>query len=173
MNYLTRKHWSPYVAGVIIGLLQTPAVLLVDSTLGFSSAFVTVVKEAYLFIMHHETPEALGYSSTWQLGLAMGVMIGAFLSAKLSKIQRPSISPVWKDGMGITSIPLRYFMSFLGGALMLAGARMANGCTSGNGISGTSQLDLSSWLVLAVMFTSAVVAAFLIRLGFKKGSRNV
>lgn len=170
MNYLKQTHWSPYIAGMIIGLLQTPSVLLVDNTLGFSSAFVTIVKEAYLFVVNHESPEALGYTSTWQLGLGIGVMIGAFLSAKLSGLKRPSISPVWKNEMGISSLPLRYSMSFLGGVLMLAGARMANGCTSGNGISGTSQLDVSSWLVLAVMFTAAVITANLIRLIFKRGS---
>ncbi|MDP3936447.1 MAG: YeeE/YedE thiosulfate transporter family protein, partial [Alphaproteobacteria bacterium] len=169
----THKNWSPYISGIIIGLLQTPAVLLLDSTLGFSSAFVTVVKEAYLFIVNHESPAALGYTSTWQLGLGIGTVLGAFLSAKLSKSKRPPLSPVWKDEMGITSKALRYSMSFLGGALMLVGARMANGCTSGNGISGTSQLDISSWIVLAVMFIAAVITANLLRLFFKKGSKNV
>lgn len=158
---------------MIIGLLQTPAVLLVDNTLGFSSAFVTVVKEAYLFVVNHESPAALGHARTWQLGLGIGVIIGAFLSSKLSNSKRPPISPVWKDEMGITSNALRYTMSFLGGALMLVGARMANGCTSGNGISGTSQLDVSSWIVLAVMFITAVITANLIRLFFKRGSQNV
>ena len=34
----TRKAWSPYVAGVIIGLLQIPTFLLMDTALGASSS---------------------------------------------------------------------------------------------------------------------------------------
>ena len=41
MLSLRDKVWSPYAAGVIIGLLQIPAFLLVDTALGASSSFVT------------------------------------------------------------------------------------------------------------------------------------
>ena len=43
MPSLTDRVWSPYVAGVIIGLLQIPAFLLADTALGASSSFVTAV----------------------------------------------------------------------------------------------------------------------------------
>ena len=36
------KAWSPYVAGAIIGLLQIPTFLLMETALGASSSYVTV-----------------------------------------------------------------------------------------------------------------------------------
>ena len=42
MLSLTSKSWSPYVAGIVIGLLQIPAFLLIETALGTSSSYVTV-----------------------------------------------------------------------------------------------------------------------------------
>ena len=39
---LTQKAWSPYLAGVVIGLLQIPAFLIIETALGASSSYVTV-----------------------------------------------------------------------------------------------------------------------------------
>ena len=39
---LTKQAWSPYLAGVVIGLLQIPAFLLIETALGASSSYVTV-----------------------------------------------------------------------------------------------------------------------------------
>jgi len=163
MNFLRTRNWSPYMSGLIIGLLQIPAVFLVDYTLGVSTAFVTIVKELYLFFVDHDAPHTLGATNIWQVGLALGIALGAWVSAKLSGNKRPNISPVWKREVGIYSIKVRYVLSFLGGILLILGARLANGCTSGNGISGTSQLSVSSWVVLISMFVSAVIAAHLVR----------
>jgi hypothetical protein len=42
MPSLYDKAWSPYVAGVAIGLLQIPAFLMIETALGTSSSYVTV-----------------------------------------------------------------------------------------------------------------------------------
>ena len=42
MLSLTERAWSPYVAGIIIGLLQIPAFLIIETALGASSSYVTV-----------------------------------------------------------------------------------------------------------------------------------
>ena len=42
MPSLFDKAWSPYVAGVVIGLLQIPAFLIIETALGASSSYVTV-----------------------------------------------------------------------------------------------------------------------------------
>ena len=42
MLSLTARSWSPYVAGIVIGLLQIPAFLLIETALGASSSYVTV-----------------------------------------------------------------------------------------------------------------------------------
>jgi hypothetical protein len=42
MELLTQRMWSPYAAGIVIGLLQIPAFLLIETALGTSSSYVTV-----------------------------------------------------------------------------------------------------------------------------------
>jgi hypothetical protein len=39
---LRDKAWSPYAAGILIGLLQVPAFLLIETALGTSSSYVTI-----------------------------------------------------------------------------------------------------------------------------------
>jgi uncharacterized protein len=166
---LKQKHWSPYIAGVIIGLLQVPAIFLLDATLGASSAFVTIAKQLYLMVFNHDAPHQLGVTNLWQVGLAIGVAMGAYFSAKLSNTKRDRISSVWAKEFNITRPVVRYALSFIGGVLLIVGARLANGCTSGNGISGTSQLSASSWVVLISMFASAVISALILRAITKRG----
>jgi hypothetical protein len=42
MPSFTDKAWSPYAAGILIGLLQIPAFLIIETALGASSSYVTV-----------------------------------------------------------------------------------------------------------------------------------
>jgi len=42
MPSFTDRAWSPYVAGIVIGLLQIPAFLIIETALGASSSYVTV-----------------------------------------------------------------------------------------------------------------------------------
>ena len=39
---LCHKAWSPYAAGIVIGLLQIPAFLIIETALGASSSYVTM-----------------------------------------------------------------------------------------------------------------------------------
>jgi len=42
MSSLFDRAWSPYAAGILIGLLQIPAFLVVETALGASSSYVVV-----------------------------------------------------------------------------------------------------------------------------------
>lgn len=42
MHALKKRAWSPHLAGMLIGLLQIPAFLLIGTALGASSSYVTV-----------------------------------------------------------------------------------------------------------------------------------
>ena len=53
MKVFFDKSWSPYAAGAVIGLLQIPTFLLMDTALGASSSFVTVAA-------HHRGPVRSG-----------------------------------------------------------------------------------------------------------------
>jgi uncharacterized membrane protein YedE/YeeE len=166
MLSLTSKSWSPYVAGIVIGLLQIPAFLLIETALGTSSSYVTVggllvsyVDPAILKIDYVAKHVAATGKNWWQVALVAGIAIGAFVSMKLSGAKRKSISPIWARALGSASPQRRYAVAFLAGFLMLFGARLADGCTSGHGLSGSAQLAVGSLIAVAAMFAGGIVTA--------------
>ncbi len=166
---LRQKAWSPYVAGVLIGLLQIPAFLLISTALGASSSYVTVggylaavVDPAVSQIDYVGKHMALTGKNWWQVALVVGIALGAFLSMKLSGASRKPVSPIWSRALGTPSPVVRYAVAFLAGFIMLFGARLADGCTSGHGISGMAQLAVSSTIAVAFMFVGGIATAVLV-----------
>src|SRR6476661_4618249 len=107
---LTKQAWSPYFAGIVIGLLQIPAFLLIETALGASSSYVTVggliaswVDPSILKIDYVAKHLALTGKNWWQVALVGGIAIGAFISMKLSGAQRQAISPIWTRALGSAS----------------------------------------------------------------------
>ncbi len=167
---LTQKAWSPYLAGLVIGLLQIPAFLIVETALGASSSYVTIG----VWLTGYVDPSitGIGYAAShvsaaaknwWQVAMVGGIAIGAFVSMKLSGARRAAISPIWSRAIGTASSKPRYAMAFLGGFVMLFGARIADGCTSGHGISGMAQLSVGSTVAVAAMFAGGIGAAMLFK----------
>ncbi|MGD9869194.1 MAG: YeeE/YedE thiosulfate transporter family protein [Hyphomicrobiales bacterium] len=169
MPGLGNKAWSPYVAGVVIGLLQIPAFLLMDTALGASSSFVLVAGHiASIFDSGAaQVPYFAKYmynaKDAWQTALVAGIAAGAFVSMRASGAKRQTISPVWNRAMGLATLSQRAPVAFLGGFLMLYGARIAQGCTSGHGISGLAQLSAGSSIAVAAMFAGGIATAMLMR----------
>lgn len=169
MPSLTDRSWSPYVAGVVIGLLQIPTFLLMNTALGASSSFVTV--SAYIAAVFDPAVGSIKYFSShmtgaknwWQVAIVVGIALGAYLSMKLSGARRQAVSPVWQRAMGSTNLWTRAPVAFLGGFIMLLGARIAGGCTSGHGISGMAQLSVGSTMAVIAMFAGGIAAAMLLR----------
>lgn len=169
MLSLTEKAWSPYVAGVVIGLLQIPAFLLIETALGASSSYVTVggliaswVDPSALQIKYIAQHISAAPKNWWQVALVAGIAVGAFLSMKLSGARRRPISPIWERALGSRSPGLRYAVAFVAGFVMLFGARIADGCTSGHGLSGMAQLSVGSTVAVAAMFAGAIATAMLV-----------
>jgi uncharacterized membrane protein YedE/YeeE len=169
MSFLTQKAWSPYAAGIVIGLLQIPTFLLMNTALGASSSFVTVgahiaatVDPAVAGIKYF-TSHMSGAKNWWQVAIVMGIAIGAFLSMRMSGARRQAVSPAWGRAMGTTTLLQRAPLAFLGGFVMLFGARIAGGCTSGHGISGMAQLSAGSTVAVAAMFAGGIGVAKLMR----------
>lgn len=166
---LMQKAWSPYLAGIVIGLLQIPAFLIIETALGASSSYVTVgalvsswVDPSILVIKYASSHVATTAKNWWQVALVVGVAIGAFISMKLSGARRAAISPIWARALGSPSPAKRYAVAFFGGFIMLFGARIADGCTSGHGISGMAQLAVGSTVAVAAMFAGGIATAMLL-----------
>ena len=169
MLSLREPAWSPYVAGVIIGLLQIPAFLLVGTALGASSSYVTVaaglasVFDASALDNAYFAKYAESAKYYWQLAMVVAIAFGAYMSARASGHLRQGFSPIWQRAVGATSLWQRGAMGFAAGFIMLFGARLAGGCTSGHGLSGSAQLAISSLLVVAAMFAAGIVTARLMQ----------
>jgi hypothetical protein len=166
---LAKKAWSPYAAGVAIGLLQIPAFLLIETALGVSSSYVTLggllaswIDPSILKIDYVARHVAATGKNWWQVALVVGVALGAFLSMKLSGAKRQTVSPVWQRALGSTSHAKRYALAFFGGFVLLLGARIADGCTSGHGLSGMAQLAVGSTVAVAAMFAGGIATAMLL-----------
>lgn len=169
MHLLQQRAWSPYAAGVVIGLLQIPTFLLMNTALGASSSFVTVAAHIAAFFdpavanLKYFASHMSGAKNWWQVAVVGGIAIGAFLSMRLSGARRQAISPVWARAMGVRSLAVRAPIAFVAGFIMLFGARIAGGCTSGHGISGIAQLSAGSTLAVAAMFAGGILTALLMK----------
>jgi len=169
MEYLRRKAWSPYAAGIVIGLLQIPALLIIASPIGASSSYVSAVAHAAGTV--DADVGTIGYMDkymtskkyVWQGTMVAFIALGALLSVRLSGARRRSFSPAWTRAVGIDSLGRRAWMAFLGGFLMLFGARWAGGCTSGHGLSGVGQLAIGSIVVTICFFVGGIAVSRLYR----------
>ena len=183
MKALKLPRWSPYVVGVLLGVLSWITFATMDKALGTSTTLVRAVgvaervvapehvaQNAYLtkYLGTEEKPKPW---FEWQFALVLMLPVGAFLASKLSKDRiKEDLPSVWKARFGERKA-LRWAMAFGGGAIMLFGARMAGGCTSGHSLSGGLQLAVSSWLFTGALFASGVATAWAIY--GKKGADHV
>ena len=76
------KAWSPYVAGILIGLLQIPAFLIIETALGASSSYVTVgagiaglFDPSLLNIDYVARHVAANAKNLWQVALVAGIAL--------------------------------------------------------------------------------------------------
>ncbi len=155
----TRKSWSPYAAGILIGLLQIPVFLLMHASLGASNSFGSV--SCWLLDQGGESGCFPLLKNWWQIGFVIGIFFGAFFSRQLSGRVIEAVSPMWSKILRTSSFLPRAVMAFCGGFLFLFGARLADGCTSGNGISGIALLSLGSFIVIGTMFLSGILTSLL------------
>lgn len=168
MLSLTSRAWSPYAAGIVIGLLQIPAFLFIGTALGTSSSYVTISANLASFVdpsiaqIDYAAKHMAGAKNWWQVALIAGIVLGAFASSRLSGTPRWGVSPVWARAMGAHTRARRYMMAFLGGFIMVLGARIADGCTSGHGVSGIAQLAIGSFVAVTAMFGAGILTANLV-----------
>jgi hypothetical protein len=157
--FLRRAVWSPYISGIVIGLLQIPIFLILGASLGTSGSFGSVA--CSLLDQGGSSGCFPLLKNWWQLGLVVGIALGAYLSRRLSHVVRKPISPLWASVLKTPAVWPRLVMAFCGGFIFLLGARLADGCTSGNGISGMALLSVGSYIVIACMFIGGYLITIL------------
>ncbi len=167
MNYLFLKQWSPYIVGILIGLVNVGAMLVSKKPLGASTSFLKLGGMLYGLFNKKKAEENEYYQRKtpevdWGVMLIIGIVIGSFISSITSgDFEIVSIPLMWSIGVS-DSFPLRFVASLIGGIFLGVGARWAGGCTSGHGISGTSMLSVISWVATIGFFVGGIASAFLI-----------
>lgn len=159
--------WSPYVVGVLIGILVLSTLALAGHKIGASSAYsdtagmigrLIAPKHIAALPYYQKSKPMIG----WTFTIVLGAIAGSFLAAwNGGELTGTFLQDMWVARFGADSGLLRTFVALFGGALMAYGARMAGGCTSGHGISGTLQLAVSSWIAVICFFIGGIAAAML------------
>ena len=172
LNYIRKETWSPYVAGVFLGLVGILAVWASNSLLGASGAFENLAgligqavapklfDNLYFNLI---MPPGITYGVMMLLGLFFGGMIGAATSGTLKwgKKDAANDDKQWKRIFG-PQIWKRWVLAFVGAIILEYAAGIAGGCTSGLAISGGMLLAPAAFLFIAGMFTSGIVTALII-----------
>lgn len=162
------KYWSPYVAGVVLGLVLLATFVSMGRGLGASGALMRLTAYA----VDQVSPSAVDNNpylaqyaggdqnplQDWLVFEIIGVIVGGLLSGMLAKRLRFKTD----KGPHIT-VPFRLAFAFLGGGLMGFGARLAQGCTSGQALTGGATLALGSWAFMMTMFAAAYAIAYFVR----------
>jgi uncharacterized membrane protein YedE/YeeE len=156
MNWLksqiSKDLWSPYVAGVLLGVVGVLAVWLSDSLLGASGAFDNMY---FNFIM----PAGITWGVILFVGIIIGGLVGA-LSSRSFKI-RLGGDEQWKSIFGPQTWK-RWALAFFGAIILEYGAGIAGGCTSGLAISGGMLLAPAAFLFIAAMFASGILTTLVV-----------
>lgn len=159
--------WPAFVSGIGIGLLQIPAVLLLEQPLGASGNLNSILSTLNIipFINRlipakSDLGKIVPFSKQNLLRWlsVVAAVSGGFVSAYLSH-SYGAIAGL-ESGLVIgTSPELIKLQAFIGGMALMVGARIAGGCTSGHGISGFGLLVLNSVAAVPSMFGSAIITA--------------
>lgn len=172
LNYIRKETWSPYVAGILLGLVGILSVWLSNNLLGASGAFENLAgllgKAVYPkafdnlyfnFIM----PPGITYGVILAVGLFFGGLIGAASSGTLKwgKKDAANSDPQWQRIIG-PQVWKRWVLAFVGAIILEYAAGIAGGCTSGLAISGGMLLAPAAFLFIAGMFASGIVTALII-----------
>jgi uncharacterized protein len=169
---IRKESWSPYIAGILLGIVGVLAVWLSDSLLGASGAFENVagiIGKAlapqvfnvmyFNFIM----PPAITWGVVLILGIILGGAIGA-LTSRTWKLRWNTDDAQWKAVFG-PPLWKRWVMVFFGAIILEYGAGIAGGCTSGLAISGGMLLAPAAFLFIGSMFMSGILTSLIIYRG--------
>lgn len=168
VKQIRKEEWSPYVAGILLGIVGILAVWLTNKTLGASGAFENIAgaigkavapKAFDTLYFNFVMPPGMTSAVILLIGIFFGGMVGA-MSSGTFKFRRMD-DEQWKQAYG--SQPWkRWLLLFLGGIILEYAAGIAGGCTSGLAISGGMLLAPSAFLFIGGMFASGIVTALLV-----------
>jgi uncharacterized membrane protein YedE/YeeE len=172
IDYIRKEEWSPYIAGILLGVTGVVTVWLSNNLLGASGAFenlagligqglhIPAFDNMYFNII---MPPGITWGVVLLIGIFFGGMIAAATSGTLQWGKKGSANPdgQWKRIFGPQTWK-RWLLGFLGAIILEFGAGIAGGCTSGLAISGGMLLAPAAFIFIAGMFASGILTAMVI-----------
>ena len=132
MNWLTKKEWSPYLAGALSGVVLILSVWIAEKFFGASTTFarsVGMIEKLFSAERVAEIDYFIKYvpKIDWQFMFVVGVLVGSLIASKTSRtFQWQALPDMWVERFG-TSQSKRAIVAFIGGAIAMFGARLAGG----------------------------------------------
>lgn len=124
--------WSPYLAGALAGVLMALSVLVAGKYFGASTSFSRSAGMIEGLFSPEHVSQLEYFQRTlprieWQWMFVVGILIGAFISARKSKTFKVQFVPdMWRERFGRTPVR-RGLVAFAGGIIAMFGARLAGG----------------------------------------------
>ena len=165
---MKEKVWSPWAAGVVLGLTAVGSYVLVGKTIGSSGGIEnidSILLKAFdsswanLMYFKYQMPPVVSF----QILLFVGMILGALTSSLWSKDFKFRMMPdqQWTQTFGPSKLK-RWTMIFIGGVIIEFSAGIAGGCTSGLAISGTMQLSPAGLIFIVGLFISGIITTKLL-----------
>lgn len=159
---LSRKEWSPYVAGAGLGIVTTIAMALCNKRLSGAGAYQSLSGYVGRLIApdsvywKHVVPPGV----TWEVYLLIGTFCGALASSLASRQFRIRTMPdsQWADVFG-QSVARRWLLVFGGTMAVEYAASVAGGCTASLAVSGGAAVAPGAFLFMAGMFAGGIPVA--------------
>ena len=160
---MSGRYWSPYTAGVLLGLTLLATFFVAGRGLGASGAFSlatattlhtaapSLAERLAYFSRYFESPSPL---LDWNIFLILGVLAGSLGGALLSRTFRWAF-----DRSSTMTVRSRFASALSGGVLIGFAARLARGCTSGVALTGGAQLAVAGWIFMIAMFAAGFLFA--------------
>lgn len=148
--------WSPWVSGLLIGLMVPGLYLLIGRRFGISSS----LRHIGAMCMPNSQADYLKFHKwrdhSWNLVLVIGIIGGAAVAATaLTADPLPILPDAASTGSGLIRLAF-------GGVLIGFGTRYAGGCTSGHTISGISSLNPASMVATAAFFAGGLISTWVL-----------
>ncbi len=174
-SFIGQETWSPYAAGILLGIVGLLAVSLANTLLGASGAFESFVgwvgKHLNLSIFNNIYWGVTGGRSlpimrpeiTWSVILLIGTIFGGTIGALSSHTFkfRWNDDAQWKRIFG-PQVWRRAVIGFFGAILLEYAAGIAGGCTSGLAISGGMTFTPAAFLFIGGMFVSGIITLLIV-----------
>lgn len=127
-----RNYWSPYLAGACTGLVLVLSVFMTGNYFGASTSFARSAGLIERLFSPERVARIEYFAKTtpkidWQWMFVIGILIGAFVAAKISgTYQAQTVPDMWRKHFG-SNVALRGAVAFIGGTVAMFGARLADG----------------------------------------------